>query len=472
MCLTIFAISLILASWTPSTAQVAPGPMDETDDVYDLIVQLNPHLDPNDPIQLPMKFRSLARGPYDYFRGTAEMFGTWCRTHCADWLNDAQSKVLLHGDVHPGNIGTYRSPDESGLLHFSLVDFDEVFEGPFQLDLLRAAVSLRLAADECGVETSEKKWLKLCERLCASYAAAFEVGVDDSRLQSDFPIVGKLLRKAAEEDSAAYFDKFVNSDGASLRFRRVAYSKGAPVDLLDPVPPAVHAALVAETEKFVARAASVKADRKTEPNPPASRAAIILDTARWTRLGSSGSQGVAKYLVLLRDPTGGERSLLMLQYKEQPSPAAARAGLIAAMEPAARAKFVADAHAILQCHASDWIGSAVLDGRGYLIRPKGPWAKEPSQKDLDAMKKLEAMADLLGALLGRGHRSSITVSGDPRVKHIPGAARALSAELNRRALAARDRTRADYDKLRSDPRFAANIERADRHVEKQSQSNR
>ncbi|MGL1576695.1 DUF2252 family protein, partial [Vibrio parahaemolyticus] len=54
-------------------------------------------------------------------------------------------RVLAVGDLHVENYGTWR--DAEGRLVWGINDFDEAFEMPYALDLLRLATSALLASD-------------------------------------------------------------------------------------------------------------------------------------------------------------------------------------------------------------------------------------------------------------------------------------------------------------------------------------
>ncbi len=444
---------------TTAFADAPPAPS-----VLERIVELNPHLKDADPRGLPMKLRSIRETPYEFFRGTADLYYHWCKAHCTDWLDDAGSNVLLHGDVHPGNTGTFRSPGENGDIHFSLVDLDEAFHGPFQFDLLRAAVSLQFAAGEADLTLTPEELRTITNLMCEEYARALTGGVGDRELSAGYKTVRKLVKKAADEDAAEYFGNYV-FDGDRPRLRRIVLKKGQASDLLDPVD--------ARTRESIL--AALWRGHFDGPQAASRRAAIgcrseedfggaVLDIAEWTRLSSAGSQGLSKFIVLLRldQKTNGSPHLL-LQLKEEPACAAERASLIPAEKNADRGEFVARAHLALQCHRSDWIGSVNIGGRSYLIRPKSPFAKEPSRKDVNKPAELRDMSRLLGGLLGRGHAAGIG-NDAARCQRIAGLARALPPVLALRCREVHDQFVKDHRSLCEDRRFKDMAERADAYL--------
>lgn len=437
------ATLLIAAAALPSRSASA--------EVLEDIRRLNSHLDADQPLALALKVHCLSLSTSDFFRGTADLFYEWCEAHGADWRNDTADFVLLHGDLHPGNIGTLRSPGESDAIHFSLVDLDEVFRGSFKLDLLRALTSLRFAADEAGLSPKKEDWAKWSKSLCSAYADAIMNPPGDADLALQYKIVQKLIRKAAEENAAAYTARFV-LPGAHPAFRGAAEKKGKPSDLMSPpdekTQMQIRDALV-ETffggENGSRRRAALGCDSEERLRD------AILDIANWTSLSSGGSQGLRKYLVLLRHAGASNNDgLLILQLKEEPKPAAERVGYLKHDQSIDRGAFVASAHETLQCHPSLWIGGIRLDDRSFLVKPKSPFAKEPSLKNLNKPGEFEEMARLMGTLLGRAHAASLSDQHE-RAGGIAESARSFDSSLNRLSDKAHKAFKSMFKKLQNDP---------------------
>lgn len=420
-------------------------------DVLGDVKRLNSHLDPDNPLALALKVHGLSQSPSDFFRGTADLFYDWCETHGADWRDDTSDFVLMHGDLHPGNIGTLRSPGESDAVHFSLVDLDEVFRGSFKPDLLRALTSLRFAADEAGLSPTKENWAKWSRSLCSAYAHAIMNPPSDAELASQYKIVKKLIKKAAEENAEAYTARFI-VPGLRPAFRGAAEKKGKPSDLMTP-----------PDEKTLKQIRSALASTYFGgENGSRRRAALgydseerlrdaILDVVNWTSLSSGGSQGLRKYLVLLRHAGASNNDgLLILQLKEEPKPAAERAGYVKHDNSIDRGEFVARAHETLQCHPSLWIGSIRLGDRSFLVKPKSPFAKEPSQKNLNKPGEFEEMARLMGALLGRAHAASLS-DQQKRAGKIAESARTFDTTLDRLSGKAHRAFKSMFKELQNDP---------------------
>ena len=89
------------------------------------------------------KFRKMASSPYNYFRGTANIYlrdMTQPGFHAfpTSYGTPESSHVLLVGDPHPENIGTFRTSDDRMAIDFN--DFDGSTYGSYHLDVRRLAL--------------------------------------------------------------------------------------------------------------------------------------------------------------------------------------------------------------------------------------------------------------------------------------------------------------------------------------------
>jgi uncharacterized protein (DUF2252 family) len=102
-----------------------------------------------DPQLTALKLTKMQRGPYEWLRGTASLF--WRdlmepganRTTSA-FGDEASSRVLLVGDPHVENVGTFHASD--GTMFVDWNDFDASGYGPFTGDLRRLCASLAITA--------------------------------------------------------------------------------------------------------------------------------------------------------------------------------------------------------------------------------------------------------------------------------------------------------------------------------------
>lgn len=366
----------------------------------------NLHLSEQDPRQLPMKLRALMSDEYSFFRGTADLYFAWCKSNVAGWLDQRETFVMLHGDVHLGNMGTHRVLiDGKPQLAFGLVDLDEAVVGPFQLDLLRGAVSLRYSARQNGRPLDDTAWRHVVSKLHDGYRETLEGRMAAEALPDRHPMIRSLYLKAGKDSIPKHAGKY--ADLKSLRFLAVRNKKKKPSDLMEPVPSEIRSAVV----KALQDARSIEGESFAQALGLASREALgsaVSDVALWTRLGSAGSQGLDKYLILLNPEIVGKKVPLMIEMKEEPSPAAARAGLLAAAEGGFdRARQVAEAHAAFWSGMPMYIGFTSMGSKGFLVRAKGPWGEELSSEQFQGTSALDDAALLMGRAIGLAHRKSL-----------------------------------------------------------------
>src|SRR5262249_15293185 len=94
------------------------------------------------PSGLRRKYQLMARGPFEFFRGTNFLFArAWPE------LQPSQPgpAVWLCGDLHLENFGAF--PTDDGDFRFDINDFDDAVVGACSIDLLRCATSTLLAAE-------------------------------------------------------------------------------------------------------------------------------------------------------------------------------------------------------------------------------------------------------------------------------------------------------------------------------------
>ncbi len=101
------------------------------------------------PAAFRSKFRTMARDPFAFYRGTACLFyadlGPDGAFAGADdrWVGvEGADRVWIQGDLHAENFGTYLAAD--GRLVFDVNDFDEAYLGHWTWDLMRFCASLAL----------------------------------------------------------------------------------------------------------------------------------------------------------------------------------------------------------------------------------------------------------------------------------------------------------------------------------------
>ncbi len=121
------------------------------------------------PADLELKHKAMAEAPFPFFRAT---FYRWMQI----WPETAAPcvkapKVLGVGDLHVENFGTWR--DVEGRLVWGVNDFDEAYEMPYTLDLVRLATSAHLAIADAHLAIERKD---ACDAILAGYLDGLNAG--------------------------------------------------------------------------------------------------------------------------------------------------------------------------------------------------------------------------------------------------------------------------------------------------------
>jgi hypothetical protein len=115
------------------------------------------------PGDLNKKHEAMAVAPFPYFRATFYRWMQLWDERKEPWARAPE--VLAVGDLHVENFGTWR--DVEGRLVWGVNDFDEVYELPFTMDLIRLAASAHLAIDGAHLLIDRND---ACEALLAGYS--------------------------------------------------------------------------------------------------------------------------------------------------------------------------------------------------------------------------------------------------------------------------------------------------------------
>lgn len=467
-------LAIFVLAWLPPADWVAeagganpPGePVATNGSTLQRITRLNPQLPADNPTGLPMKVRSLLEGEFEFYRGTSDLFYDWCREHCSDWAADPGAFVRLHGDIHIGNIGTLRvNRAATTAVEFGVVDFDDTINGPFQLDLLRGAVSLRFAARDQKQPLDDESWRRVVAALCDAYGDALSGKVDSDRLKGEHKEISKLLNEASGDKPSKHAKKYLIKKKGG-RFAPARFKKKKLSDIMLPVDANTRSKVIGalwnardpRDERLVTRI-GITGQAQLE--------SAVQDVVRWTRIGSAGSQGLDKYLVLLDRQTVGENGPFIIELKEEPAPAAVRAGYLKSADGGlARAREVAEGHQQLWPELPWCVGYSAIGDKGFLVRSKGPWAEELNEDDFEGVDGALRAGRIIGSAVGLAHRAALSASnkGNPDTKHMLAKLEALPAEIESRGREVDRVIQAAYENLKHDSRARELAEKADAFI--------
>jgi uncharacterized protein (DUF2252 family) len=184
-----------------------------------------PYCVPGDDLAFPMKIWALSANQYQFWRGSRDLYFTWCRDRDqgGDWLADKGSYVVNHGDLHLGNIGRYAKNGIFGSTSFGAVDFDETARLPFQIELLQGMITFQLAARENNIDLGGRRE-RLARVLYDSYKNAVASDKNTLQLVTDEHSIGKFIEQAQKHTYEKTLLKFTDDSGHFLRYVHTKHS--------------------------------------------------------------------------------------------------------------------------------------------------------------------------------------------------------------------------------------------------------
>ena len=118
---------------------------------------------------IDLKYKAISEGPHRFFRGTNHLFVEHIAKEPV--LKNAPFTYVC-GDMHLENFGSYKG--NSGLVYFDINDFDEACIAPCTFDLVKLCVSVYLMGEE--LKFSEQESLSICSSFIESYKQAVLTG--------------------------------------------------------------------------------------------------------------------------------------------------------------------------------------------------------------------------------------------------------------------------------------------------------
>jgi len=119
--------------------------------------------------RLQIKYRKMCGSPFVFLRGTCHLFYERLPTHS---IFQTAPAVWSCGDLHLENYGSYKG--DNRLIYFDINDFEEAALAPATWDLVRMMTSIRLGAEDKGMDRSVAA--RLCTAFVDAYASALAKG--------------------------------------------------------------------------------------------------------------------------------------------------------------------------------------------------------------------------------------------------------------------------------------------------------
>jgi uncharacterized protein (DUF2252 family) len=372
-----------------------------------------------EPTYVAMKLAKMQREPFIWLRGTAGLYWRDLTTPGTDRpataFGDApSSRVLLVGDPHPENLGSFRAPDGTMVVDWN--DFDSAGYGPFEGDVRRLAAAMIIAgaSDVLGPGLAREVALGYAATIAdlAAGRPAPAVGLGDE------PYLDALINKAVKKGDA----------GATL-------AELAPVEAGVEVVPFGDLSPVGADGVIEKRLAPVSAEAAVYIDAAIARwrptALVPLTEAaarvklRMRRFGAGvASYAALRFYAVLEGPTAAPDDDLVVELKEERDGVAITALPAFAPAPwASPAARAVDAQRRLHARADadPLLGAGDVAPLSLRIHTETAYQRGVSAADLAALAagtpaeqaQLRALARRFGALLARAHGRAATADGAP-----------------------------------------------------------
>ncbi|WP_219461625.1 DUF2252 domain-containing protein [Nonomuraea rhizosphaerae] len=344
-----------------------------------------------DPAAFRRKFRKMAATPFAFYRGSASLFYADMTGEFADdaYLDEATSRVWIHGDLHAENFGTYMNA--SGVLVFNVNDFDEAYVGPYVWDLKRFAASVALIGYAKAL--SDEAISALVSGFGGAYLtelSGIAHGGDDAigslTLDTTSGVLHRVLQTARLSTRVAMLDVETVIDDYDRRF--------AIMDGREAVDEGTRAVVTAAFEDYLT----------TLPTPSNPVEHVIKDVALRKGVGI-GSAGLPSYNLLLEGRSQALENDVILYMKQAQVPAVARH----VSDEKVRDYFLhqghrtAESQRALQAYADPWLGYTTLDGVGQLVAEVSPYSADLDWDDVNEPAELHSIMQDLGRAVARMH---------------------------------------------------------------------
>lgn len=382
--------------------------------IIDTLADDNYALALREPALVAMKLRKMQRGPYEWMRGTAVLY--WRdltepgEPRAATSFGDpVSSRVLLVGDAHVENVGTFRASD--GTMFVDWNDFDATGYGPFTADVRRLASAFAVIA-ALGAPSTPTLADELAGAVAAGYAEAIATLARGERIGT----IGLGVSPAFDD----VLDKAVRRGD-----RRHALEELAPVDGTGRVLAIGDLEPVAADGVIEDRVLAVDAERAAWLDlaieqwrlrqPMAGRVKL-----RARRIGSGvSSYPVERYQVVLEGPSESLDDDIIVELKETRDGVVIRGvPILAAAEWNTPALRSVDTQRRLQARPDGdvLLDAAQIGGLSLKIRNREAYQRGIDAVDLQDLAasnpaQLVELARLYGGLLGRAH--GVACTADP-----------------------------------------------------------
>lgn len=373
-----------------------------------------------------LKLVKMQRSAYDWMRGTAALYWRDVNEGVLTTSYEAPP-VLLVGDPHPENMGTFRAADGTMLVDWN--DLDAAGYGPFTADVRRLAVGLILSTNGDKSDDTE-----LAMRVATGYAAeiaALVGGAPPFELRDGLhPMIDDELDTAEEQGDA-----------------RAALAKLAPGGLLavGDLEERAKDGVYEDTVREVSAEEAARIDTAIA-QWAGMRGETVAVVVRARRIG----QGVSSYPALRYNVVLADDRLLELK-EERNTSVPGGAPELAVPEWLSPASRVVDAQRRLQAlsDADVQLGRGELPGLSLRVRDREAYQRNFSRDAISGLSRGDErdLAELMGRRLASAHGATRALDGRPgwmTIAPLVGDAAAFADEIAASAIAEAKQTRDDF----------------------------
>lgn len=338
-----------------------------------IIEKANRALKKRNPKRIERKYKKMADSAFSFFRATAYLFYGDIRQN-----DQFQSsiEIPLQGDLHLENMGTYRTTQNQ--FAYDLNDFDESASGPYIWELLRGAISIRLAAHEYSLSSRQQ------EQLIDIFVNAYQKYLEQFSNQPSLlkkPLISSPLLSLSVNQSLALAAKQSDSDFVKKVVNNHRFILSKKLKSISP-----QARL--EIEQALKRYAASK-----NQNLQFYRFKDAVE-----RIAGTASLGRYRYVVLVEGPTLQSQDDIILEFKETVPSAVNRSKITN------HAQRVLKATKYFLPQSDSFLGITQMNKINFLVRQWRP--KATVELELLSSEAFNAFVDTFALVTARAHARS------------------------------------------------------------------
>ena len=375
--------------------QIEHDPARRTDVLVHTLVDAFDPLMKASPDAFRRKFRTMARDPFAFYRGSAALFYADVDRLVDPWVDERSARVWIQGDLHAENFGTYM--DSDGRLVFDVNDFDEAYLGHWTWDVQRFVASLALlcwskALPDDVIDDLVSRYVRAYVQQVHHYVATDDDTTWALTLDTGRGAVLDALRRAKMASRVDLLDSVTVVEGYARRF-----ADGSGVRRL-------------ETDEHALVAAAFADYRETVPRGRVTgRVAFdVLDAVGKSGFGI-GSAGLPAYNVLIEAFSQALDNDVVLTLKQgniaAPSRVVRDDRLSSAFEH--HGHRTAISQRALQAHSDRFLGWTSIDTGagpvGFVVAEYSPYEADLEWSGVDEPDDLQVLIDQLGRATAKVH---------------------------------------------------------------------